>query len=415
MKKDFTSFLFFIFYFSGFSQTRYLDSVFNFVKHTDIQYGSNYDSKNNLTPLLMDIYEPESDTAALRPIIFFVHGGSFVGGSRTDQSINKTAEYFSQKGYVTANIEYRVEQTLIISPYVDFGDPANFYKAIARVTHDLKAAIRYFKKDAALNGNSYKVDTSKIFIYGSSAGAIGGLITVFLDDTVEMSARFKTAYKDLGGLDGNSGNPGYDIKGIKAMVSCSGAVDNVNYLENNTDIAYLGFHNSPDFVVPYDIGCFTTVFCHLGYFYGDNRVAMKARSLGMNMEFHTINKAGHPVDAYDDTSNHRFILQTTSQFLYKILNPDVVSVINRNLKSISIYPNPSDGNFTIEIPKDIQSKDGTIEITDMQGKQIYTASVANKTFLQFYLDVPSGIYLLSLKSEKQTYLSKISIVNSVSH
>ena len=116
------------------------------MKHTDVQYGSNYDSKNQLQLLLMDIYEPEGDTASLRPIIFFVHGGSFIGGSRTDQSINKTAEYFSHKGYVTANIEYRVEQTLIITPYVDFGDPANFYKAIARVTHDLKAAIRFLKK-----------------------------------------------------------------------------------------------------------------------------------------------------------------------------------------------------------------------------------------------------------------------------
>ena len=195
----------------------------------------------------------------------------------------------------------------------------------------------------------YKVDTTKIFIYGSSAGAIGGLTTVFLDDTVEMSPRFKAAYSALGGLDGNSGNPGYDVKGIKAMVSCSGAVDNVNYLKTTPISVILDFITIPDFVVPYDIGCFTTVFCHLGYFYGDKRVAMKASSLHMkNTEFHTINKAGHPADEYDDTVTHKFILETTTQFLYKILNPDLVFVNNKNVKNISLYPNPSGGNFTID-------------------------------------------------------------------
>jgi hypothetical protein len=393
------------------AQTRYLDSLFDFAKHADIVYGENYDNKNQLTRLLMDVYEPENDTAAVRPIIFFVHGGSFIGGSRTDQSIHKTAEFFCHKGYITANIEYRVEQTSVISPYLDFGDWGNFYRAIVRVTHDLKAAIRYFKKDAAENGNRYRVDTSNIFIYGSSAGAIGGLTAVFLDDTAEMTQRFKTVYNELGGLEGNSGNPGYDIRGVKAMVSCSGAIDNINYLNNNTNIAYLGFHNNPDFVVPYDIGCFTTVFCHLGYFYGDNRLYPKAKSLGMNCAFYPVNKAGHPVDAYDDTATHRFILNTTADFLYKMLAPSVPTGIrNHAVQSVQLYPNPAQDHFTITIPREIAYQPAIVTVTDISGKLLYSAPVGYAETVEISRPLDNGLYLVSIRSKEKAYIAKLNVI-----
>lgn len=126
MRRFFTL-LFFCISLSAFSQIRYKDEMFSISKHTDVMYGRNYDNKNQLTDLLMDVYEPQSDTAALRPIIFFVHGGSFVGGDRQDQSIDEIAEFFAKKGYVTANIEYRVQQTTLISPFVDFADMYNWY------------------------------------------------------------------------------------------------------------------------------------------------------------------------------------------------------------------------------------------------------------------------------------------------
>ena len=412
MQKISTLLSFLLLSFSVFSQTRYLDALFEFTHHRDILYGSNYDNKNQLTQLLMDVYEPADDTAQFRPIIFFIHGGSFVGGSRTDQSIDKTAEYFSRKGYVTANIEYRVEQTNIISPFLNFGDVYNWYRAIGRVTQDIKAAIRYIKKDVATNNNQYKVDTTKIFIYGSSAGAIGSLHALFLDDTTEMSTLFKIAYKDLGGLDGNSGSPGYTMKGVKAVISCSGALENVNYLNNNSDIAYLGFHNNPDLTVPFDVGCFVTVACFLGNYYGANRIYPKARSLGMNAEFYPINKLGHPVDAVADETTHAFILQKTTDFLYRILNPGVVlSVRPDSWKQLELFPNPSSGSFSVQIPKDIQYKSVTLEILNIEGQLVYSAVSRNKEKIDVSAQLPNGLYLLTLKTDTQNYLSKINIVH----
>jgi hypothetical protein len=63
MQRIFTLFIFSILTSTLFSQTRYKDEVFSIIKHADIPYGSNFDSKNQLTTLLMDIYEPQNDTA----------------------------------------------------------------------------------------------------------------------------------------------------------------------------------------------------------------------------------------------------------------------------------------------------------------------------------------------------------------
>ncbi len=411
MRKYFTLFLFLFQILFTFSQTRYLDSMFALTKHTDIQYGSNFNNKNELTNLLMDVYEPQNDTStSLRPIIFFMHGGSFIGGNRTDQSIDKNAQFFAQKGYVTANIEYRVQQTTLISPFVDFADSYNWYRAIVRTTHDLKAAIRYIKKDVATNNNLYKVDTNTIFIYGSSAGAISMLHTVFIDDTTEAGFYFKSAYKDLGGFDGNSGNPGYTIKGIKAVVSCSGAISDLNFINNNRDIQYIGFHNNPDFTVPFDVGCFISVACWLGQFYGDNRIFPKIKNAGTNAEFYPINEAGHPVDRASEVVTRNFILDKATNFLYKILNPNIVTAIkNNSVKNIELFPNPSTGNFVITIPNEIKNKNVILDVINIEGQKVFTSKIKNQENVQLNLDVPNGLYLVSITSETQNYLGKISI------
>jgi hypothetical protein len=339
-----------------------------------------------------------------------VHGGSFIGGDRTDQAINKTAEFFAKKGYVTVNIEYRVQQTTIINPIIDFADVYAWHRAIARATQDLKAAVRYIKKDKA-TVNDYRTDTNSIFIYGSSAGAITALHGVFLDDSSEMNAFFKSAYRDLGGLDGNSGNPGYTMKGVKAVVSCSGAVADLNYMNNNRDIQYLGFHNNPDLTVPFDAGCFVTVACWLGQFYGANKIFPKVISNGTYAEFYPINQLGHPVDRASETATLNMILEKTTDFLYRILNPTIpTSIRNNTVKSFEIFPNPSTGNFTIQLPKEIQFNDATIDITDVAGRKVFSITSKNAAIISPTIDLPNGMYVVSIATDTEAYLAKLSIL-----
>ena len=412
MKKIFTLFLFSNIICTLFAQIRYKDDVFSITRHADIEYGSNYDNKNQLTHLLLDVYEPEGDTAKLRPLIVFIHGGSFKGGDREDQSINKSAEFFARKGYVTANIEYRLQQTTFIDPIIDFADTYQWYRAIVRATQDLKAAIRYFKKDAAINGNIYKIDTSTIFIYGSSAGAITALHSVYLRDTIDMSSLFKITYNELGCLEGNSGNPGYSsTNGIKAIVSCSGALEDLRYMNGKKDIQYLGFHNNPDFTVPYGEGCFVTVACWLGTYYGDSKIIDRVKKIGAYGEFYPVNEAGHPVDQTKDTASRRMILEKTTDFLYRITSPSIPTFVRNNIaKNIELFPNPTDGNLNITMPKILQNKESILEIYSIDGTLVYSEKIKNKEIVQLNLTIADGMYFLSLKNDTENYLSKITIL-----
>ena len=62
---------------------RYLSEVFNSVTvTTNVQYGENISIFPPPTPanipLLMDVYEPDGDVLAQRPLIIFMHTGSYL-------------------------------------------------------------------------------------------------------------------------------------------------------------------------------------------------------------------------------------------------------------------------------------------------------------------------------------------------
>ena len=100
-------------------------------------------------PLALDLHLPAaSATASARPpVIVWVHGGAWRAGSRKDMPLAKLVA----AGYAIASVDYRLSTT------------ARFPAQI----HDLKAAIRYLRANAAKLG----INTDKIAIAGASAGA----------------------------------------------------------------------------------------------------------------------------------------------------------------------------------------------------------------------------------------------------
>jgi len=384
--------------------------------YADIQYGSNLDNKNQQTDLLMTVYEPKEESIPeLRPLIIFVHGGSFISGDRNDQHLNETAQFFAKKGYVSANIEYRLEQTNFLTPYLNFADKNNWYKAMVRAVHDIRACIRYFKKDVAENGNVYQIDTNRIILYGSSAGAIASLHTVFIDNLEEASPAFRSNFNQLGGFEGNSGNDGYTSIGVKAVINNSGAIDNVNYLNNNTDIALISFHHTTDFTVPYDKGCFVTVACFLGDFYGSNPISKQAKKLGMNYEFYPINKVGHPADSYNDTATYQMILKKSTDFLYNnvICTDTLTPIANRQTRIFNVYPNPSSGIINIENSPELFHQECTLQVVNEIGVLVQEENFMADKINRFNLNTADGIYILRVISNKDNtvqYISRLSVV-----
>ena len=56
----------------------------------------------------MDIYLPDGDTATNRPVIIFIHGGSFYAGDKTQTDCEDFCRAFAKRGYVTASVNYRL-------------------------------------------------------------------------------------------------------------------------------------------------------------------------------------------------------------------------------------------------------------------------------------------------------------------
>jgi acetyl esterase/lipase len=97
------------------------------------------------TALKLDLYRPESSAGPL-PLIVWVHGGAWRGGSKTFSP----AIAFSGRGYVVASIDYRLTG---VAPF-----PAQI--------EDCRAAIRWLRANAA----KYNIDPKRVGAWGGSAG-----------------------------------------------------------------------------------------------------------------------------------------------------------------------------------------------------------------------------------------------------
>ena len=109
----------------------------------DITYGRTPEQE-----LKLDVYRPKTGGEKL-PACVLVHGGGWIGG--TKERFTALAIALAQKGYVVANIEYRLA-------------PAAKYPAGVR---DCLRAVRWVRANAARFG----LDPQRIGAWGGSAGA----------------------------------------------------------------------------------------------------------------------------------------------------------------------------------------------------------------------------------------------------
>jgi acetyl esterase/lipase len=97
--------------------------------------------------LLLDLYLPEG-LAKPAPVILFLHGGGWSGGTRLTGPDFK--RFFARDGFAMVAIEYR------LTPSITF--PAN--------AADVKTAIRWLRA----NAGAYNIDPRRIGLWGTSAG-----------------------------------------------------------------------------------------------------------------------------------------------------------------------------------------------------------------------------------------------------
>jgi acetyl esterase/lipase len=276
---------------------RYMDDQLGAVTQSaGITFGVNsvHDySRNTDTPttLQLDFYELANDPAAQRPLIIFAFGGSFVSGHRQD--MDDLCRAFAQKGYATATIDYRLVPSG--STFTVFLSRALLADQIVRASSDMKAAVRFFRHDAATT-NTYRIDPSKIIVAGYSAGAITALQTAYIDSETE-DATFTAAYQANGGLEGNTDLPApnsllpaYNARNLAGALSLAGAVATLSVVSAG-DPPLFSAHGNADTTVPYNAGyAFGFPIYTL---YGSGVMQQQATSAGIANQLYTITGGDH--------------------------------------------------------------------------------------------------------------------------
>jgi acetyl esterase/lipase len=105
-------------------------------------------------PLTLDVYAAAKPGGPARPLVVYVHGGNWVGGSlRSVGTVDNGPQLFAAlaaRGYTVASVGYRLS------------GEARFPAA----EQDVKSAIRWLRAHAA----DYGVDPARVAIWGGSAG-----------------------------------------------------------------------------------------------------------------------------------------------------------------------------------------------------------------------------------------------------
>lgn len=300
------------------AQKRYKQNVFEQIDSLkNIQYGSAINIYNVNEALYLDIFTPPTtDTNKKRPLIIFLHGGGFKNNTRSTSFSTLVCTSLAKKGYVTASIDYRlgVENN---------GAVKDYHEALYRAQQDGRAAIRYFKKNAV----AYGIDSSQIFITGSSAGSKTALAIAYMN---ENEIPNDIDQKKWGSLEGQSGNEGYSSS-VKGVINNWGAMIDYRWIQKG-DIPLFNVAGTADKTVPYD-----SSFDYHSFKYGPYILYKHCLSLGVPTGWKPFEGAGHTLDNKKNLQDTA--IQEMSAWLYtqlaivKLKNEETVNRFQNEINS----------------------------------------------------------------------------------
>jgi acetyl esterase/lipase len=228
---------------NGFAQSRYLDEVFTDVKITSgVVYGQNYsyllDPANPfLESLTMDVYEPKDDWISNRPLVIYLHTGSFLPilinkvptGDMHDSATVEMCKEFARRGYVAISMDYRVgwNPAAIGATGQDIRT-GTLIQAVYRCLQDVKTCVRYMKRSVIVDANPYGIDTNKIIIGGQGSGGYVALGYATLKNNSQLAIQSLIASTDQP-LYGIFANQPYILEALWGDINGFGGIDTLNH------------------------------------------------------------------------------------------------------------------------------------------------------------------------------------------
>ena len=363
---------------------RYENEIFDEVSKTIVEYTDVYNWSALDSGLDMDIYQPVGDTVTNRPVLIFAHGGVYVAGNKNNPPMVSLCEAFAKRGYVTASIQYRLTSSLsLLSP--DASDI--FSQTVLNSVSDMKAAVRYFRKDVAENNNAYGINPDFIFVGGYSAGAVTAAHLSVIDDN-QVPAEFQSFYDVAGGIEGNSGNSGYSSK-VSGAILLAGAINTLDFIDAD-DEPIVSLHASDDNTVSYE--CANALGnASLPFLCGSGKIHEELENVGVINDLYTFPSGGHaaPISDIEETA-----VPFISDFLYDLICQST-SIDDKESPLFSVYPNPCQNYINIENLNRINN----VVVIDLLGNivsEIQLKSGANQINTSA---LSEGVYFIYSKDE----------------
>ena len=243
----------------------------------DVVYGEACDADGARRPLYLDIDQPAARSKDRRPVVVYIHGGSY----RLFDHHARVNLRFAARGYFCVSVGYRLSQEALW--------PAQIY--------DCKAAIRWIRA----NADRYGLDPDRIGVWGDSAG---GHLAALLGTSGDVPA-----------LEGNSGNPGYSSR-VACVVDLYGPVNLLDQADTpgfedmaaptsfGSQLFGRPVREAPDLCAQFDPRTYVTAQCppfliqhgdrdRLVAFQQSVALRDSLRKAGVDVEFTRVRGAGH--------------------------------------------------------------------------------------------------------------------------
>lgn len=184
---------------------------------------------NDTISLELDLFVPENKTDELTPLVIYVHGGGFSQGDR--YAGYELARYLNSRNIACATISY----TLYMKDK-SFGCDGILSEKIKAI--QIAASQLWHATDFVIEHQGhFQIDTSQIFISGSSAGAETVLHAAYWD-------RLQMQYFDPVLF------PSFKYAGV---IAGAGAIMDLNLITSESKIPTMLFHGDADPLVPYGV------------------------------------------------------------------------------------------------------------------------------------------------------------------
>jgi dienelactone hydrolase len=370
------------------------------VTTSSVEYGSGRNALNQQVKLFVDIYEPQRDSLSNRPLVLFAHDGGFVVGSKGQANVRHICTELARRGYVAGSVQYRLSQEILLNL-----NATEVTKASLRALQDCKAAVRYFRANAAL----HNIDTNQIFFGGLSAGAVTALHMGYLKTRAQFQAfgDTTTLLDANGGLEGGGGNGSFrsDVQGV---INLSGAIGTADWITPGS-VPVISMHGTADSAAPYFQGTVSIGVPVPGLFLdGSYVIDTTARARGVRSSFYSFVGAGHiPCTQPDGTIDSAY-MDTTIRFISDTLatwlncSRFVVGVSpRRDDLGLTLGPNPGTESTVVRWKA---GRVALLEVYSPAGVRVYEQRISTleaEHSLPLH-NWPAGIYHLKATSPQGT-------------